>query len=51
MATKEFRKPTLKELWAWWKECERHSIDCEKESCEWWFAFSEFRGKNNFLGD
>ena len=39
------RRPTLKELWAWWKECEEHLELCDDETCELYLSFAKFNAE------
>lgn len=39
------RRPTLKELWAWWNQCEEHLKFCDDENCELYLAFVTFVNK------
>ena len=39
------KRPTLKELWAWWNQCVEHLEVCDDENCELYLAFATFVNK------
>lgn len=44
-------KPTLKELWAWWKKCEEHLKNCNDVNCELYHTFNNFKSDNDFYNE